>query len=308
MKPASLTKIIKNLNRLGALLLFAALGGNSTFAAPDAADQTAHSYSAHGIVRRISSDRRTATIQHEAISGYMGAMTMDFPVKDTNELDAISPDDEITFTLVVSTNEDWIEGVRFVSHHVTEITNNVFVFHAASDELKPGDALPDGELTAEDGSKIHFSDFRGRAVAFTFFYTSCPLPDYCPKMNRNFADARKILLADTHAPANWELLSVSFDTVFDQPAVLSGYATFFRGPDTNHWLFAVAPTNTLAELAPRVGLMVMRQGPNISHNLRTIVLDPAGRISQQFNGNDWTPQQLADAICAAARGQTKPGS
>jgi len=308
MKPAGLKKILGSLSCPGALFIAAAVVGNPAFAASSAADPGAHSYSAHGTVRQISFDRRAATVQHEAIPGYMGAMTMDFPVKDTNELDGISPNDEITFTLVVTTNADWIEGVRFISHHVTEITNNVFVFHAASDELKPGDALPDGELTAEDGGKIHFSDFRGRAVAFTFFYTSCPLPDYCPKMNRNFAEARKILMADANAPGNWELLSVSFDTTIDQPPVLSGYANFYRGPDTNHWLFAIAPTNTLAELAPRVGLMVMRQGPNISHNLRTIVLDPSGRISRQFNGNDWTPQQLADAICAAARGQTKPGS
>jgi protein SCO1/2 len=307
MKLSGFKKILENLNCPGALLVAVIIGGNPAFAAPATADQIEHSYSAHGIVRQISSDRRAATIQHEAIPGYMGAMTMDFPVQDTNELAGISPNDEITFKLVVTTNADWIEGVRFVSHHVTEITNNVFVFHAASDELKPGDALPDGELTAEDGRKIRFSDFHGRALAFTFFYTSCPLPDYCPKMNRNFAEARKILLADTNAPGNWELLSVSFDTTIDQPPVLSGYANFYRGADTNHWLFAVATTNTLAELAPRVGLMVMRQDANISHNLRTIVLDPAGRISRQFNGNDWTPQQLADAICAAARGQAKPG-
>jgi hypothetical protein len=53
--------------------------------------------------------------------------------------------------------------------------------------------------------------------------------------------------------------------------------------------------------------MVMRQGANFSHNLRTIVLDSQGRLFRQFNGNTWTAEELADAICAAAR-ETPPES
>ncbi|HTV76603.1 MAG TPA: hypothetical protein VMD57_06335, partial [Candidatus Baltobacteraceae bacterium] len=66
-----------------------------------------------------------------------------------------------------------------------------------------------------------------------------------------------------------------------------------------------ATTNALAHLAPQLDLMIMRDGDNIvSHNLRTVVLDPHGRIFRQLDGNQWTPQELADAIQQAARGQT----
>jgi len=283
-----------------ALTVLLAAGCKPEKPAPVAEPPAAKIYDARGIVRQISPDRRTATIQHEAIPGYMGAMTMDFTVKETNELNGISPNDEITFQLAVTENDDWIQDLRFVSHHVGEVTSNVFVFHAGTEELKVGDALPDAELTAEDGRQIHFSDFRGRAVAFTFFFTSCPLPDFCPRMNKNFSEARKILQADTNAPANWQLLSISFDSSFDTPQILSSYAGIYRGADTNRWLFAVAPTNTLAELAPKVDLHFWRENGSISHNLRTVVLDTNGKISRQFDGNDWTPQELADAIRAAA--------
>jgi len=57
----------------------------------------------------------------------------------------------------------------------------------------------------------------------------------------------------------------------------------------------------LADAAVRLDLMIMRQGNNISHNLRTVVLNPQGHIYKQFDGNQWTPQQLADAITQAAR-------
>jgi protein SCO1/2 len=174
-------------------------------------------------------------------------------------------------------------------------------WHVAEPELAAGDLLPDAEFTSELGQEIHFSDFRGRAVAFTFFFTSCPLPEYCPRMNKNFFEARKILLADSNAPANWQLLSISFDSAVDQPLVLASYAGIYRGLNPAHWLFAVASTNTLAALAPKLDLNVWRENGGLSHNLRTVVLDAGGKIFKQFDGNDWTPAQLAEAIRAAGK-------
>jgi protein SCO1 len=286
------------------VLLFVVIANCKIEAAPDVSQTNIKSFDARGVVRQIADDRRKATIQHEAIAGYMPAMTMEFNVKHTNELNGISPSDEVSFKLVVDENDSWIEDVHFVAHQVEDMTNNTFVFHFPSAELKPGDLLPDCEFMAENGSAIHLSDFRGKAVAFSFFYSRCPLPDYCPRMSKNFSEARDLILATSNAPANWQLLSISFDPGFDTPDMLTGYANFYRGTDTNRWIFAVASTNTLSGLAPRLDLMVMRDGYNImSHNLRTVVLDPQGRIFRQLDGNQWTPQQLADAILQAARGQ-----
>ena len=65
----------------------------------------------------------------------------------------------------------------------------------------------------------------------------------------------------------------------------------------------VASTNTLAALAPKVDLSFWREGGSISHNLRTVVLDPGGKIFREFNGNSWTPSELASAMLEAARKQ-----
>ena len=258
-------------------------------------------YAVHGVVQAVSPDQRHATIKHDAIPGYMAAMTMDFSARDTNALTGISAGDEITFTLAVTDTDDWMENVHRVGQTNAYGLSGPPGWHVAEPQLEVGDTLPDYEFTDENGRLVRFSDFRGRAVAFTFFFTSCPLPEYCPRMNRNFAETRKLLLSATNAPADWQLLSISFDSSLDLPPVLSGYARFYRGDDTNHWLFAVASTNTLAGLAPKVDLSVWREGGTLSHNMRTVVLDPAGKISHQFDGNDWTPAQLAEAIIAAAR-------
>jgi protein SCO1/2 len=288
------------------ILFCTLLSAGSLFAAPGAGDQNTKSYSARGVVEKIAPDHRQVTIHHEAIPGYMMEMTMDFPVQNTNELNGVAPGDKITFTLVVGESSEWVGHIHRIGHSADMMTNGMSMpmdmpHGMMLPELKPGDLLPDYTLMTESGRPIHISAFRGQALAFTFFFTRCPLPDYCPRMNENFAETRKILLADANAPANWQFLSISFDPGFDQPTVLSNYADVYRGDNSDRWLFAAAPTNVLADAALRLDLMITRQGDSLSHNLRTVVLDTQGRIYQQFDGNRWTPQQLADAITQAAR-------
>jgi protein SCO1/2 len=283
-------------------ILLALTGCNPDSPAPPApAAVNPQTYTVRGIVQAVSPDQRKATVKHDAIPGYMGAMTMEFPARDTNVLGGVAVGDEITFTLAVTETNDWIENVQKVGKARVSSLSGPPGWHVADPELNVGDPLPDFGFTDENGQAVRLSDFRGRAVAFTFFFTSCPLPDFCPRMNRNFAEVRKILSTATNAPANWQLLSISFDSDFDTPQMLSGYSKYYRGDDTNRWLFVVASTNTLAGLAPKVDLSFWREGGSISHNLRTVVLDPTGKIAAQLDSNDWTPDQLAKAIIEAAR-------
>ena len=287
------------------LLCFAAAGGQPVRAADPVVDPK-QVHTARGVIREISPDRHRAIIKHEAIVNYMPAMTMEFNVRDTNELSGVAAGDTVTFRLTATDDTHWIDHVRKLATATNRVAVPAMHRQAATGlELKVGDLLPDGLLLDENGRRIRFTDFRGRALAFTFFFTRCPLPDFCPLMNRHFADARGLLLADAHAPTNWQFLSISFDPDVDRPNVLARYATNYRGSDSDWWLFAAAPTNTLAELAPHLDLMVTRDGAGFSHNLRTVVLDTQGRIHRQFDGNQWTAEELAKAI-AEASGVPRP--
>lgn len=286
---------------LKTIILFCALllaaGCRRETAPPPAVAATNQTYAARGVVQAIPPDHRHATIQHEAIPGYMAAMTMDFPVRDTNALAGLAPGDEITFSLVATADDDWIENIQRTGKTGAVASSG---WHIVEPELEVGDVLPDAAFTSETGRTLQLADYRGSAVAFTFFFTSCPLPEYCPRMNRNFSEAQKILQADPGAPTNWQLLSISFDPGFDSPQILQGYANFYRGTNADRWGFAVAPTNTLRTLAPKLDFRFWRDNGVLSHNLRTVVLDPHGRIARQFDGNDWTPEQLVSAIRTAA--------
>lgn len=285
---------MKNQFLLCGLLAILAFGCNPNSAAPPA-----KTYAARGVIQQLAPDHRHATIKHEAIPGYMAAMTMDFSVRDTNALTGFAAGDEITFSLVVTDDDDWIENLQRTGR--TGGVTGSPGWHVAEPELQVGDALPDAEFTSENGRIIHLADFRGKAVAFTFFFTSCPLPEYCPRMNRNFSEARNLLLAATNALTNWQLLSVSFDPAFDEPVILASYAGLYRGTNTDRWLFAVASTNTLAALAPKLDFRFWRENGTLSHNLRTVVLDGGGKIFRQFDGNDWTAAELAKALSDAAK-------
>jgi protein SCO1/2 len=260
-------------------------------------------HNARGVVREIASDRRTALIQHDAITDYMPGMTMEFNLRDTNELKGVTVGDTIRFRLTTTEDTHWIDQVRLLAHATGDRpAEPPRLSPPEPAELAPGDLLPDGELLAETGHPVRFSDFRGKALAFTFMFTRCLMPDYCPRTENSFATARKLLEEENGSATNWQFLSVSFDADFDSAPVLSSYGNLYRAGDPDRWLFAAAPAQRLAELAPRIGLLVQKDsGGSISHNLRTIVLDPQGRLFRRFDGNSWTPRQLAEAMLHATR-------
>ncbi len=260
-------------------------------------------FAARGVIREFPAGGQTVIVRHEAIPGFMPKMTMEFNVRDTNELRGLLAGDTITFEVKANEQESWIEGLRrasaddLVAPPVLDPSSSSLL-HVA--QLKPGDVLPDAELLAEDGRTIRFSDFDGRAVAFTFIFTRCPLPDYCPRMNQHFKRARELLLQEADGPTNWQFLSISFDPEFDKPGVLSRYAYSYRGPVVDRWLFAAAPAPVMAALVPQLDFRFADEQGSFLHNLRTVVLDSQRRIYRQFDGNKWQAEELARSLAEAA--------
>ena len=297
---------LKYLALIGCLVLFVGCGREpaSTGSVPAGATR---SFDTRGVVREIAADRRKAVIRHEDIPGYMPRMTMELTVRDPRELEGIAVGDQITFRLHATADTHWIDTLRRVglAEEETVVFEPLFIPKDVP-ELQAGELLPDHEFMGEDGRAVRLSDYRGRAVAFTFFFTRCPLPDFCPRMNLRFKEARELMLTASNGATNWQFLCVSFDAEFDRPNVLSSYGGFYRGGNADRWLFAAARPEVLADLAPRLDLMVAREGGSFSHNLRTVVLDPQGRLHRQFDGNEWTAEQLAEAMQAAARVAKSP--
>jgi protein SCO1 len=258
-------------------------------------------YSARGVVEEIEADRKIVIIRHQAISNYMAAMTMPFNVKDPNELAGLQRGSLIDFDLCVATNESWV--ARIVKTGTVTLPPISVGSVAPTPELNFSDPkyeLLHFKFTNELGQPLSLGDFPGQALAITFFYTRCPLPEYCPRLSKNFQAASQKLEALPGAPTNWHFLSISFDPEFDSPEALKAYGQCYQY-DPAHWSFLTGPVDKIRELARRTGVTMQNRDGVINHNFRTLIIDASGRLQMIFpTSGDLSDQIVAEIIKGAA--------
>jgi protein SCO1/2 len=247
-------------------------------------------YELNGQILRIEPERSEVVIKHQDIKGFMPGMTMNFKVSDVELLSGKQPGDLVTATLVVGEIESYLSSLTTTGRAPLETPP------PASDAPKillPGEQLADALLVDQDGVPRPFGQFRGRRLAITFVYTRCPFPEFCPLMDRHFATVQKSIKS-TPALSDVRLLSVTLDPEFDTPTVLKAHARE-RGADPAVWSFMTGEPKDVAAFASQLGLFVERKGDtaaDITHNLRTAIVDAEGRLVKAHSGNDWTPAQL----------------
>jgi protein SCO1/2 len=120
------------------------------------------------------------------------------------------------------------------------------------------------------------------------------LPQFCPLLDRRFAEVQRAIKADPQLAARAQLLSVSFDPDADTPARLKAHASRLQA-DPDIWHFATAPREVVDRFAARFGVNVIReQDGTITHNMRTTVIGADGRVVSVYEGSDWTPAQIIE--------------
>jgi protein SCO1/2 len=280
-----------------AITLLAGCGKPSQKAGSDSTSISAppQTYSVTGIVKNVSLKQRQVEIQHQTVPDYMPAMTMPFEVKDTNELTGLQPGDPVIFRLLVTDTDGWIDHIQKRGHTLTNNPPTTGAFRHIRDvePLQIGDLLPDYQFTNQFGQRFSTSQFKGQALAITFLFTRCPYPTFCPRLANSFAEVQKRLAALPNGATNWHLLTISFDPDFDTPAVLKAYAEM-HGYDPSHWTFATGALIDITAIGEQSGLAFWHDpaSGSINHNLRTAIIDPAGRVQRIFEGNTWTVEDL----------------
>lgn len=255
-------------------------------------------YELQGQIVAIQPERNEILIKHGDIKGFMPAMTMPFKVKDAAMLTGKEPGDLVTATLAVGEVDAHLSAIAKTGHAPLEEPAAV---SDAPRILVPGDEVGDALLVNQDDKPLPFSSFRGHRVALTFIYTRCPLPEFCPLMDRHFAAVQKTLAA-TPSLADVRLLTLTFDPEFDTPPILQAYARR-RGANPAVWTFATGDPKEMARFASQFGVFVERNpqsAADIAHNLITVVVGADGRLVKRHTGNDWTPAELVADLTATA--------
>jgi protein SCO1 len=238
-------------------------------------------FSVRGVVIELKSDGKTVIVDHEEIPDYMDAMTMPFRAKDTNQLAKLQPGDQINFQLFVTEEQSWIGHVTKTGRRVA-LTNSISAAaRVAPPPSPPEHPLVDYAFTNQLGQPVTLGSFRGQALAITFFFTRCPIPDYCPRLSKNFEEASNKLASMPDAPRNWHFLSVTIDPQFDTPEVLRAYARRYDH-DPKRWSFLTGPVDKITELARESGVTFKPDSGLFDHNFRTLIIDPTGKLQMSF--------------------------
>jgi protein SCO1/2 len=254
-------------------------------------------FTLQGQVQSLDAPRKLVIVKHEEITGFMPAMTMPYEAAEAKALDGLAPGDLINAKLVVFSNGAHLIDIKKVGTAPLEKppadVPNPPAASSGFELLKPGEAAPDTKFLDQDGKTRHFGAFKGSPVVMTFIYTRCPLPTFCPLMDRHFVTLQKTLKGDP-ALKNVHLVTVSFDPTTDTPAVLKKHAQGL-GADLTRWTFLTGDRDDVDQFAARFGVSVGRalnDARDITHNLRTAIIGADGKLVKVYTGNDWSPDQI----------------
>ena len=262
-------------------------------------------FTLNGQIESLDPPLKNVVVKHDEIKDFMPAMTMPYQVQDAKALAGLAPGDLITATLVVVSNGAYLTNIKKTGSAPLEQKPPEPPNPSASsgfELLKPGEAVPDNAFVDQDGKKRRFAGFKGAPVVMTFIYTKCPLPTFCPLMDRHFAAMQKPLKSDP-ALAKVHLVTVSFDPVTDTPPVLKAHAKTLEA-DLSRWTFLTGDRDEVDKFAARFGVSVGRALNNprdITHNLRTVIIDGDGKLVKVYTGNEWSPETVLADLKALPR-------
>ncbi len=255
----------------------------------------AKTYEMRGQILGVNRDKMEILVKHDEIPGLMAAMTMPWKVQTPSLLDNIGPGDLITSEIVVDDNQGVVTKITKLGTAKPDVPPPAAPAQPGVRYLTPGDAVPNQVFVDQNGRASSFDSVRGdRAMAITFIYTKCPIPTFCPAMDRQFAEAQA-LIKEKGLQGKAGLLSVSFDPKNDTPSVLAQHARKL-GADPKVWTFVTGDREEIDRFASSLLLTLVRgeaaNPDEIGHTLRTTVIGRDGKIAKSYSGAEWTPAEL----------------
>jgi protein SCO1/2 len=260
-------------------------------------------YPVTGLILQIDQSHRSFLASCSEIPGYMKAMVMPIPVREAKALAGLKPSMFVDFNLVVDNDRSYAENVRVRDYENLEqeplLVRRLQLLagpdkkNSAAQPLAIGAPVSDFTLTDQTGQRVSLSHFSGKVVGITFIYTTCPLPDYCFRLSNNFGRLQKRFAA--RMGRDLILLSISFDPAHDRPDVLEKYAGIWKA-DPGSWHFLTGTLPEVKAVCHLFGLNFWPDEATVTHSLHTVIIDRQGKLAANFEGNEFTAEQLGDFV------------
>jgi protein SCO1/2 len=292
------TRLVAACAAAAALLAYAGCArkaaGDAAQAPPGSAGEKRYALS--GEVLAVDAKRKVLTVRHNAVEGYMPAMTMEFAVS-AGDAAVARPGERIRADLIVSPSGSvrlesiWPDdkvaldtigaGARMLRQDTFEKGQAAF--------REVGEKAPDFVLFDQDGRVVDSTRFRGKQVMLNFIYSRCPVANMCPLSTSKMMETQK--LARQAGIADVEFVSITLDPAHDTPGVLREYADD-RGIDTSNFSFLTGPEPAIRDLLTQFGVIAQFKGDILDHTLATLLIDPSGKIAWRADGSQWQPSEF----------------
>ena len=166
--------------------------------------------------------------------------------------------------------------------------------------------VPDFTLTNQLGQAVTRGSLLGRVTVSDVIFTRCP--SQCIKMTQLLGRIQRELTAADPI----QIISLTTDPEFDQPAVLKRYATQY-GADAQRWLFLTGEAAAIHHLASSGFKFVAaekrseeRDSPEdlFIHTTKVVLVDKLGRIRGWYSTEE--PDSEATILAAARQVAAEP--
>jgi protein SCO1 len=253
-----------------------------------------------GEVLGVDAKKKVLVVRHNAVAGYMPAMTMEFPVSAGDaasasvgeriradlivgnggsvRLENLWPDDKVALDTIDA-------GARMLHQDTIEKGKQAY--------REVGDTVPDFVLYDQNGRVVNSARFRGRQVMLNFIYSRCPVANMCPLSTTKMIATQK--LAREAGIGDIDFVSITLDPAHDTPGVLREYADD-RGIDTSNFSFLTGPEPAIRDLLTQFGVIAEFKGDILDHTLATLLIDDKGRIAWRADGSEWQPKEFVERM------------
>jgi protein SCO1/2 len=251
-----------------------------------------------GVVIELTGDGMVA-IAHDAVPGFMPAMTMPFALAEPGDEERLTPGDRVQFSFRVEETGSRAEDVVVTGRDLRVLEAHRAARARPAARVRPGDQVPAFSLVDQMGAPLSERNLLGQRTVLTFIFTRCPVPEFCPRINGRFRELQRAIEGDASLD-DVRLLSVTLDPEHDTPAVLGAYGRAM-GADVRRWRFATGRVDQVTALTRAFAVHTETSGAELDHTLATALLDEHGRVVEIWRGNMWEAREVLAVLRPLAR-------
>jgi protein SCO1 len=285
---------------LSSLLLFAACKPASK--EKDAGSESAATvvekkhYPLTGEIIKVDAERQMLLVSHEAIAGFMPAMTMEFGAT-VGDIANAREGQRIRAELVEQDDGDFVLEKIWIIDPVADAQVGAATGALRQDTSirgrkayrEVGENLPDFALYDQTGKVVSPARFRGKQIMLNFIYTRCQVATMCPLATANMTLAQR--KAKEAGIDDIEFISITLDPEYDTPGVLLTYAKQ-RGIDTSNFSFLTGPEGAIKDLLTQFGVLADFKDSILTHTATTLLINGQGKIIWRADGSKWSPDEF----------------